>query len=207
MSWVGRSPEGFEYLLGELTGGAGKFVMDVATLGGKLATDAPVMGKDVPIAKRFAHAIDEQAAQQSMFYERRDTISRSLEKVKDTFKRDGEEAATAMMDAMPELKGASFRRRKNDSKNGPAGSVEVRDGRPVIEATDPNGLYALYKATEDAVAARNEAIREAYADAPAGLVLPNAERDRKVREQNTARMEAQRRFNARWVVDVVGVAE
>jgi GGDEF domain-containing protein len=209
MSWFDHAPEDIEYLLGEVTGGAGKFVIDVATLGEKAAGDAPVTMRDVPIVSRFATKVNEQAAQQSLYYERSDALNRSLERLRDTFERDGEAKAEAMLRASPELSGVAFRRRKNKGQNGQApGSIIVSDGRPQVVAV-PGSMFDAYKDAEKAVRARNEAMRDAYGKTPASLI-PTAEtraRDKQMLAESKKREEAQRKFNAAWLRDVVGAAE
>jgi hypothetical protein len=187
------APEDLEYLLKEVTGGTGAFVVNVATLGQNMAGDAPVKAREIPITNRFVTAIDEEASQQAMFYDRSDRLNRSLDRVRDTYEKDPA-AAQAMLDARPELSGAVFRRRKSD------GAIVVSDGRPQIVAEDPESLFGRYKTAADAVAGRNDAARAAYTAAPVSL-LPTAEsrkRDATIRAENQARMEAQRRFNAEW---------
>lgn len=210
MAWLDVAPEDLEYLLKEATGGAGKFVIDVATLGEKLAGDGPVTAKDVPISTRFVSKVDEQAAQQSLYYDRSDALNRDLERVRDTFERDGAKAAQDMLRNTPTLSGAIFRRRKNPGKNGePAGTIIVQDGRPQIVPGNPAGVFARYKAAEKIIRARSEAAREAYSATPASIIPTAAtrQRDNEIREQNAAREEAQRRFNAAWVRDVLDDGE
>jgi hypothetical protein len=198
LTWFDHAPEDIEYLLGELAGGAGKFVVDLATSGQKLGGDAPMTLRDAPIVKRFVTSIDEQASQQAIYYNRTDALNRSLERVRDTFENEGYAEALELLESTPELRGAGFKRKKG-------GGVVESNGRPQIIAVDPQSVFGRYKVAEKAVRERSEAIRSAYSAAPASL-LPNAatrERDRRIREENIARMEAQREFNAAWNRDVL----
>ncbi|WP_374607271.1 LPD38 domain-containing protein [Thermomonas sp.] len=124
------APEDLEYLLKELTGGAGQFVVDVATLGGKLAEDralneqakrdlggmdvgpkvSTIKPSDVPISKRFFTKVDEQAAQLSLFYNRRAVIERARRRVLDTLDEKGDAEAVKLLASLPELKGARLAR-------------------------------------------------------------------------------------------------
>jgi len=67
MSAFDLAPEDIQYIVDKLGGGAGKFVVDVATLGQMAAGDAPVTSRDVPIVNRFTKTVDDKAAQQAMF--------------------------------------------------------------------------------------------------------------------------------------------
>jgi hypothetical protein len=200
------APEDIEYILDKLGGGAGKFVVDVATLGQMAAGDAPVTSRDIPIINRFTKTVDDKAAQQSLFYDRRETIERSLDKLRDTFERDGERAALTMIKASPELKGAGFKRYKTTRDGHVAGQVIVSDGRPQIVAVNDSAVFGRYKATSKVVNGQNEAIREAYTAAPMTL-LPNGQRDVSIRAHAQTRAEAQKAFNAAWNRDVVAGGE
>ena len=213
MSLFDRAPEDIEYLLQKLTGGAGKFVVDVLTAtqkgtGGEAAPD--LTAKDIPITSRFASKVDEQAAQAALYYDRRETIRRSLKRVRAVYKAEGAEAAEQLLKATPELTGAAFKRRKGRGKGGQApGSVIENEGLPQFVAADDKSVFAKYKATEKAIEARNEGVEQAYAQTPASL-LPTAKsraRDAEIRKQNEARQAAQNDFNGAWVRDVVGAAE
>ncbi|GAB2619823.1 LPD38 domain-containing protein [Novilysobacter erysipheiresistens] len=209
LSWFDVAPEDVEYLLGELTGGAGRFITDAATWAQKATGDLPMKPQDRPIIKRFVTSIDEQAAQNALFYDRRDTIARSLDRLRDTFQNDGAEAAEKMLAAMPELKGAGFRRRKNASERGPVGSIITSDGRPQIVVKDDDAVFGKYKAAEKAAEFRNESVRDAYTRTP-GSLLPSKEsrmRDNITENLNTQRQYAQHEFNKAWTRDVVGSAE
>lgn len=212
LSWFDVAPEDMEYLLGEVGGGAGKFVIDVATVGQTLAGGdlaPPVKPKDIPITGRFFQTIDQEASTAAQFYERRDVINRSLQRVRDVYAKDGVEAAEAALKASPELTGAAFKRRKRDSDNGAAGDVVVTNGRPQIVVDDERSVYGLYKTAEDVISDRNEGMRAAYTSTPASII-PTAEsrmRDANVRQQNVMRQKAQRDFNTAWARDVVGTAE
>jgi len=210
MSWFDRAPEDLEYLLGEITGGTGQFIVDTAKGVQKATGDDPITMRDIPITKRFVTSVDEQAAQAAMFYDRRETIDRSLKRVRILFEQDGEQAAEAMLKATPELKGAAFKRRKGEGKKGQAiGSVVLVDGRPQIVVGDEDAVYGRYKAAEKAITARNEAVEAAYANAPKSII-PTAgtrERDAGIRTSNDIREAAQSAFNEAWVRDVVGAAE
>lgn len=228
LPWFDVAPEDVEYLLKELTGGTGKFVVDVATVGQKVtggdyAEDASP--RDVPILNRFRSNIDEQAAQQAMFYQRRDVVERSLKRVRATFAAEGEAPAQAMLEASPELTGAAFKRRKGNGRNGePPGSVILVDGSPQIIASDENlnrgtrgrvwnpqdlSVFAAYKAASKAMEERSDAVEAAYAASPASI-LPTEKtrhRDAYIRTSDSIRQGAQSKFNEAWVRDVVGVAE
>ena len=212
MTWFDVAPEDIEYLLGELTGGMGNFVIDMATLtqqatGGMMTP--PLKPRDIPITKRFVSNIDDQASQNAMFYERRDVINRSLERVRDTYEREGLEAANALLAATPELTGAAFRLRKVDSKNGKAGSVIESDGRPQIVVSDEGAVFGRYKVAEDAVRTRSEAVRNRYSNTPASI-LPTERtrmRDAYLRNMDKTRQAVQAEFNGAWTRDVVGSAE
>ena len=165
--------------------------------------------KDIPITGRFFQTIDQEASTAAQFYERRDVINRSLQRVRDVFAKDGVEAAEAALKASPELTGAAFKRRKRDSDNGAAGDVIVTNGRPQIVVDDERSVYGLYKTAEDVISDRNEGMRAAYTSTPASII-PTAEsrmRDANVRQQNVMRQKAQRDFNTAWARDVVGTAE
>lgn len=206
LSWFDHAPEDIEYLLGQLTGGAGKFVVDVATMGQQAAggdMTPDLQAKDFPITKRFVTNIDEQAAQAAMFYDRRQVVDRSLKRVRIVFVEQGEDAATKLLESTPELKGASFKRRKGD------GTIILTDGRPQIVVSDQKAVFGQYKAAEKAIEDRNDGVETAYASAPAS-VFPTEKtrlRDASVRQQNVMRQSAQANFNAAWVRDVVGAAE
>ena len=202
------APEDIEYLLGQLTGGAGKFVIDTATLGQKLGSeDGPTL-RDVPISKRFLTTVNEQASQQAMFYDRRSVIERDADHVRDTFERDGEEAAMKLMQSLPSMKGADFKRyKKNDRKQDHmAGDVIATEGRPQLVADDEDSLFGIYKQTAKDVAEHGEAIRNAYTSGDSGFLGLGVDRDRdnKIREIAEKRAEAQRKFNAAWNRYVVG---
>jgi hypothetical protein len=195
------APEDLEYMLKTATGGAGGFVVDVATLGQKAAGEFPLEARDVPLSKRFYQGINEEASQQALFYQRRETIDRSLRRVRDAFKGKGEDEAQKLLDASPELAGAVFRRNKR-------GEVVVSSGSPQI-VPEPGSLFELYRDTEKAVRARSAEMKRVYDEAPASI-LPNAatrERERKMRAENIKRMEAQRAFNAAWTRVVVSAAD
>lgn len=213
MSWFDRAPEDLEYLLGELTGGTGKFITDVATVGQQAAGGdlAPkLQPKDIPITKRFVTNIDEQAAQASLYYERRETLDRSLKRVRAAFKEQGEDVAVKLLESSPELKGATFKRRKKEGKNGdPAGSIITTDGNPQIIPSDPNSVFALYREAEKEGQSANESIEDAFGKTP-GAIFANDEtrkRDASVRVYRTGKQRAQNAFNAAWLRDVVGAAE
>src|SRR5690606_29822633 len=125
---------------------------------------------DIPITKRFVSNIDEQAAQQALFYNRREVVDRALKRVRSVYQSEGPEAAEALLNATPELTGAAFKRRKRDTENGKAGSIIEVDGSPQIIASDASrnrgergrvrnpgelSVFAAYKKAEDAIKARN----------------------------------------------------
>lgn len=203
MSWFDRAPEDLEYLLGEMTGGTGQFVVDVASGAQKATGDDPLTWRDVPITKRFATQINDQAAQAALFYDRRETIDRSLKRVRSSYEQEGEAVAEALLASYPELKGAKFKRRKGD------GTVILTNGRPQIVVGDEDAVFGRYKAAEKAVSERNEAVEAAYANTPAAIIPTKATRarDANIRTSNIIRETAQNRFNTAWVRDVVGAAE
>lgn len=197
------APEDLEYLVRQAGGGALSFLVDTAMLGQKAAGEFPVEARDVPLSKRFYQGINEQASQAALFYQRRDTIERGLNRVRDTYRREGKAAAQRLMDSMPELSGATFRRRKSDGK------VIESNGSPQIVPKSDRSVFGQYREASKAVRARNETFRDVYSDAPAD-VIPTAatrERDRKLKAEDVARMEAQRAFNAAWTRDVTGTFE
>lgn len=205
MSAFDVAPEDIEYVLEKLGGGTGKFIIDMATLGQKAAGELPVEARDVPIAKRFFTNVNEPAAQQAMFYDRRDALERNADLVRDTYEKDGPEAAIALLKATPSLSGADFRRYKRaDPKAGhKKGGIVVVDGRPQLVVRRPDSVYGRYKEAEAETTEVNEAMRNAYTDAPVSLI-PNRERDSRLKELADRRMEAQKAFNAVWNRDVVG---
>lgn len=206
MSALDVAPEDLEYVWDQLTGGPGQLVAKIATAGQKVTGEQPVTARDVPIASRFVTAIDRQAAEQALYYQRREVIDRALKRVRATYREEGAAAAERLLRATPELAGASFRRRKRNSDNGAAGSIVESEGGPQLIVSDFTRVYGRYKAAEKAIEARNADVEAAYGAAPAGL-LPNRERDAKIRAADAARMEAQAALNAAWVRDVVGAAE
>lgn len=205
MSAFDLAPEDIRYLVEQFSGGAGKFVLDVATLGQIAAGEVPVTARDIPVTSRFFTTLDDRAAQQSLYYERREMIERAAERVRDTFVNEGQRAALELLKATPELSGADFQRyKKGDPRTGKApGDVVLVDGRPRLVPKSPGSLYGRYKEAARVVAEQNEAIRNAYAASPPGL-LPDRERDRKIREAADIRARAQRAFNRKWTESVSG---
>ena len=208
MSAFDVAPEDIEYILEKLGGGTGKFIIDMATLGQKAAGDLPVEARDIPIAKRFFTNVNEPAAQQSMFYDRRDALERNADLVRDTYEKDGAEAAIALLKATPSLSGADFRRYKHaDPKTGhKKGGIVLVEGRPQLVVRRPDSVYGRYKDAAAETSEINESMRNAYTSMPGGLggFLPNRERDKRLKELADRRMAAQRAFNAVWNRDVVG---
>lgn len=206
------APEDIKFLLEKLTGGAGKFVVDVATVGQKAAggrMTPDLTPRDIPITSRFVTNIDEQAAQASLFYERKETIERSLKRVRAEFGRAGADAAEKMLKATPELTGAQFKRRKRDSKGGQSGEIITVNGLPQFEVAEEKSVYGRYKAAVKAGEDRNEAVQAAYRGAPK-TIIPTEQtrlRDGAVYNFNNVRQAAQDEFNGAWVRDVVGAAE
>ncbi|MGO1069322.1 LPD38 domain-containing protein [Lysobacter sp. CA199] len=212
MSAFDLAPEDIQYLLQKLTGGTGKFVVDMLTVGQKATggnMTPALKPRDVPITSRFVTNIDEQAAQSSMFYERRETIERSLKRVRAEFSAAGPEAAEKMLKATPELTGAAFKRRKRDSKTGAAGEIVLSNGLPQFEVANEDSVFGKYKAAIKAGESRNDAVEQAYKRSPGSIIPTEATRmrDANVRTQNTIRQAAQHDFNGAWVRDVVGAAE
>lgn len=206
MSALDVAPEDIEYVWDQLTGGPGRLVSQIATAGQKTTVEQPLTARDIPILNRFVTAIDKQASQQALYYQRREDIDRALKRVRAAYREQGPAAAERLLRATPELAGAAFRRRKRDSENGAAGSIVESDGGPQLIVSDFTRVYGRYKLAEKAIEARNADVEAAYGAAPAGL-LPNRERDAKIRAADAARMEAQAALNAAWVRDVVGAAE
>lgn len=208
-----RAPEDLEYLLEQVSGGLGKFVIDTATLGGKaMDPGATIAPRDVPLANRFRSNIDENASQRAMYYDRKAVIERNVRRVRSAF-GNGSPAevkrAEALMAKLPGLQGAAFKRRKKRSDSGPAGGVVTINGSPQLVVKDPNSVYGAFKAASKAVEARNELVEVAYAGAPA-LPFPSKaghERSQKVREADRAQAVAQRAFTAAWTRDVVGALD
>jgi Large polyvalent protein associated domain 38 len=195
IGFLDRAPEDIEYLLKELSGGAGKFVIDVATLGEKAYSDADVSLRDIPISKRFVTSVDDVATQQAMYYQRTQSIARSVNKMQDIYIAEGKDAAVEFIEKTPELSGVIIK-----------GKTET--GRARLKARS-GSLYDVYKETEDAIDERNDAFRSAYNSAPARL-FPNKDtvaRDKAVKELNMARAEQQKLFNKAWHRDVVSIAE
>ncbi|HRT59126.1 MAG TPA: hypothetical protein P5038_21065, partial [Candidatus Paceibacterota bacterium] len=205
MSAFDVAPEDIEYVLEKLGGGTGKFIIDMATVGQKSTGELPVEARDIPIAKRFFTNVNEPAAQQAMFYERREAIERDADMVRDVYEKDGPEAAIALLRSTPSLSGADFRRYKeSDPKKGHRkGGIVVVDGRPQLVVRRPDSVYGRYKAAAEETAEVNGAMRNAYADSPMSL-RPSGERDKRLKELADKRMAAQRIFNAAWNRDVVG---
>lgn len=201
MSFFDVAPEDLEYLTKELTGGTGKFFLDIATLGEMAVGSAPIAAKNVPVTNRFVSNIDEQASQQAAFYNRRDVIERSLSRVRDVFEEQGPDAALALMQGMPELRGAFFMKKKD-------GGYRMTDGRPHISGQE-DSVFGAYKVASKRVSDLNDQIKKAYTDAPPSLIptKQTIERDRRVREIAKEREAAQKAFAEAWVRDVVGVAE
>lgn len=212
MSAFDLAPEDIQYLLQKLTGGTGKFVVDMLTVaqkatGGESTPD--LKPRDIPITSRFVTNIDEQASQASLFYDRRETIERSLKRVRSVFESDGAEAAEKLLKDTPELTGAKFKRRKQASKNGGAGQIVTSNGLPQFEVAREDSVFGAYKAAIKAGEARNDGIEQAYKRAPGSLIPTEATRarDADVRSINAKRQSAHHDFNGAWVRDVVGAAE
>jgi hypothetical protein len=194
-SMFDRAPEDIEYILKELGGGAGKFVLDVATLGEKAYASADLTMRDIPIAKRFFTSVDDVASQQALYYDRTQSIVRAENELKDIFKQDGKSAAEYFIERTPELTGARI-----------VGVTST--GNPKLKARGDT-VYALYKQTEKAIDARNDSYRSAYKEAGASI-LPNEKtiaRDREIKELNRERAEQQKSFNKAWHRDVVSISE
>lgn len=200
MSAFDVAPEDIQYLVQELSGGLGKFVLDSATFAQKAADpEAAITARDVPIGSKFYSTVDEQAAARSMFYERADTIERDKARVIDTYKAEGPEAAAALLKSMPTLQGATFKRyKRGDPARGHfAGDIIEDDGRPELVARDEDSMFGLYQKATKTTRAQGQEVRRAYTEAPPGL-LPNAERNRAIREAEGKRYDVQRAFNAAW---------
>lgn len=110
-----------------------------------------------------------------------------------------------MLSELPGLKGAKFKRRKKASDNGPAGGIITLEGRPQFEAVE-GSAYAAFKAADKASDARNQAIKDAYGEAPPTLLRgeDGLKRNRVIREADTAMAESMRGFTRAWTSEVVG---
>ena len=143
-----------------------------------------------------------------MFYDRRDALERNADLVRDTYEKDGAEAAIALLKATPSLSGADFRRYKHaDPKTGhKKGGIVLVEGRPQLVVRRPDSVYGRYKDAAAETSEINESMRNAYTSMPGGLggFFPNRERDKRLKELADRRMAAQRAFNAVWNRDVVG---
>ena len=207
-----RAPEDIEYLLSEIGGGLGKFIVDTATLGEKaLDPSAPIALRDVPIINRFASNIDELASQRSLFYERKEVVDANLSRVRVAYGQGRPEEvqrAQEMLQELPGLKGVRFKRRKNPSENGPAGGIITNKGKPQFEAV-PGSAYAAFREADKAIDARSQAIKDAYGDAPPTLLRgkEGLERNRVIREADAAMAESMRKFSRAWTAEVVGALE
>lgn len=199
-----RAPEDIEYLADQLAGGAGKFVVDVATLGSKsMDAGADVTAKDFPVTNRFVSNIDEAAAQRSLFFERKEAVDQSKRRIRAAFGAGTPEEvakAEAMMRDLPGMAGARFKRRKKASKSGPAGGVVTVSGSPQFEAV-PGTAFAAIKAADKAYDARNEVVETAYAQAPAWGPIKGAagrERDAKIRAADAELTKSLKALTEAW---------
>lgn len=188
------APEDLEFLLGQLTGGAGRFVLDSAKAAGTIAhPDESIEPRKIPIANKFASNISDVDASRSLFYERREYVERALDRVRDVAKKDGVQAAEKLMKTFPELEGARFKRTDaGDIVGEKSGNVKI------VGKTD--SLFDLYKRAEKSTKARNTRVRQAYEKAPA-VLLPNAatrKRDAEIREADAETEQVQARFNGAW---------
>ncbi|MFV0411495.1 MAG: LPD38 domain-containing protein [Paracoccus sp. (in: a-proteobacteria)] len=203
------APEDIEYLVKTLSGGTGKFIVDVATVGEAAANGEDLAARDVPITSRFVSNIDQQAAQASAYYDRRESIDRAIRKLRATYRAEGYDAAKHLIEDTPELHGVTFKRRKTKSKNGPKGGIIETDGSPQMIAVRDDSVFGRYKAAEKRISAINDAIKAEYAAAPVTLLKGKAgvERDRKIRELEKQKAEAQQALNQAWQRFVVTRAE
>lgn len=181
------APEDLEYLLKTATGGMGKFVVDVAMLGGKVlddSDDVEVTVRDVPIINRFVSQVDERAAQASLFYERRAAMDEYLREARGILKAEGVTVARRFIAARPELSGVEIKEQK---------------GGAVFKAR-ADSLYAAYKAVEAGSKARNERVNMAFANSPNWPIPTEAsrERNRQVREADQVLTDKRQEFNRRW---------
>ncbi len=207
ISALDLAPEDLEYVSRALTGGLGKFAMDTAALGGNLADPDVQIGPDnVPIIKRYVTKVDEQAAQRSMYYERRATIDKATKRLRKVFDSEGLEAAQKYLEATPELEGARFDTRKNKGKSGePAGSVILSGGNYKLEVGKIDSPYGHYKATEKLLTSIRENVETEYLKVPAD-VFPDKKtraRDMELRRLEVQAWGAQYKFNQVWNRDVV----
>lgn len=199
-----RAPEDIEYLADQLAGGAGKFVVDVATLGSKAVdSGATIAPRDIPVTNRFVSNIDDGASQRSLYFERKDAIDESKRRIRAIYgKGTPEEVARAekAMKAIPGMSGARFKRRKKASDSGPAGGVVTVNGSPQFVAI-PGTAFEALKDAEKAYEARNEVVEAAYANAPAWGPIKGAvgrERDAKIRAADADLAVALKRLTATW---------
>ncbi len=122
---------------------------------------------------------------------------------------DGEaesvQGAQALLQTLPGLQGARFKRRKRDSDNGPAGGVVVQSGSPQFEAED-GSLFAAFKDAGKAADARSERVTEAFDGAPRWPwpTKGSQARNAAIRESDAEMAAELRKFNEAWTRAVVG---
>lgn len=194
LSAFDRAPEDLQFIAEQLTGGAGRFVLDAArTAGTAMDPGADVEPRKVPIAGKFFANISEVDAQRGMYFDRREMIESSLRRVRTVARQDGVTAAQRLMASMPELSGARLKRNKGGGITGGAkGEIQFEGA--------PGSMFAAYKAAAKATKSRSEEVEDAYNEAPAtGLQSAKTRaRDAKIRMADEGAMKAQRAFNAAW---------
>jgi hypothetical protein len=139
--------------------------------------------------------VDEVASNRAMFYDRRDSVERAQQRVRDVAKDEGIEQARALMRSIPELTGATFKERKS------GGVVGDEDGKVQFVAMDETSPFFYYKQADKATKARNEQVRSELKKVPPTLI-PNDEtrkRDARIRALDQESMQAQKAFNSSWV--------
>lgn len=132
-SWLNVAPEDVEYVTNELLGGPLRFVSDMATMTGKaFDPNVDMDPRDIPVLNSFYTNVDREAAQQSLYYNRKDAIERAAARVNLAFKREGFEAAQSLLEATPELKGATIKRL--NATSGPEDAVRAAGERGGLAA-------------------------------------------------------------------------
>ena len=182
------APEDLEYLTGQLTGGAGRFVTKSFTAGQKMFAGVEMNPSDVPILSSFIGEVSPEKSTQNLFYDRRAKIERELEKLRDVAREEGVAAAKDLIEKTPELEGVKLHRFATGRLTNAAGAVQ-------LEAKKGSSFKA-YKDADKAVKAIRQEIESVRS---AGL--PFAQRVTKLKELEKRREAAQREFtvaSANW---------